>query len=341
MASGKGRTPFKVLRSIVQVEELFDGVDVGSRWRTRGRITLADDNEIESTVDFLWPDPPSATRLGQILLALLGLSGATGIALALGYDWTPGEAHAVVASQIGGVLGWVWGVHAWAASILLVLAVLHPMRAWIQGRASKVSWRKWLTGVGGLGALVFAFFSGTILPWDQQGWEALQHVQYGFDVVGLTLFDVDAPSKAPLEWVFHAHAFVVPVSLAALVGAHLWRTPTAREQINLVGNLAKAGARRAWPLALAAAGLAVLWPPLHGPAPIPRLQLTRPDWLFLWMIPIQQWLGSLGLWVLPAGLAGLAVAPLLSDELSRRCRLLLVAVALTTWLGLTLVGLSG
>jgi hypothetical protein len=66
------------------------------------------------------------------------------------------------------------------------------MRAWIQGRASKVSWRKWLTGVGGLVALVFAFFSGTILPWDQQGWEALQHVQYGFDTVGLTLFDVDA-----------------------------------------------------------------------------------------------------------------------------------------------------
>jgi hypothetical protein len=59
------------------------------------------------------------------------------------------------------------------------------------------------------------------------------------------------------------------------------------------------------------------------------------------MIPIQQWLGSLGLWVLPAGLAGLAVAPLLSDELSRRSRLLLVAVALTIWLGLTLVGLSG
>lgn len=275
------------------------------------------------------------------LLATLALSGATGITLALAYDWSPTHAHEVVADQVGGVLGWVWSVHAWAATIVLVLALVHPARAWVTGRAAEVGWRKWLTGVAGLGVLVFAFFSGTVLPWDQQGWEAFQHVQYGFDVLGVDLFDVDEPTQAPLGWAFYAHAFAVPGLLVTVVGVHLWRSTDLPSHARRVGQLAKNGARWAGPLAALAVLLAFLWPPFHGPAPVPRLQLTRPDWPFLWMVPVQRWLDSLGLWALPAGLALLGLAPLIPDGGSRRRRLTVLGIVAAGWLALTLVGLFG
>lgn len=278
--------------------------------------------------------------LGTTLLATLALSGATGITLAFFYDWSTSNAHGVVTDQIGGLLGWLWGVHAWAATIVLLLAAIHPARAWIQGRVAEVGWRKWLTGVAGLGVLVFAFFSGTVLPWDQQGWEALQHVQYGLDPLGITLFDVDEPSQAPLGWAFYAHAFAVPALLGTVVGVHLWRSTGLPDHARRVARLARAGARRAWPLPVAAVVLALLWPPLHGPAPVPRLQLTRPDWPFLWLVPVQRSFDSVGLWALPAGLAALAAAPLLAGG-SRRRRLALLALVVAGWLGLTLWGLLG
>lgn len=283
---------------------------------------------------------PSATTLGAILLALLGLSGLTGIALALAYDASPQRAHRVVADQVGGVLGFLWGVHAWTASLLLVVAALHPSRAWLRGRVREVSWRKWLTGTGALGVLVFAFFSGTILPWDQQGWEAFQHVQYGFDVFGVDLFDAEAPAEAPLDWAFLAHVFAVPALLAATVGWHLWRGLAWRTHARTMVKLVRSGWRRAWPLAVLAVALALVWPPLHGPAPVPRLQVTRPDWPFLWLLPVQRWLDSVGLWALPAGVASLGALRLVPEG-SRAWRLAVLGVVAAAWLTLTLFGLLG
>lgn len=287
-----------------------------------------------------WPEPPSATTLGTALLALLGVSGLTGIVLALSYDASPERAHRVVADQVGGALGFLWGVHAWTASLLLLLAVLHPARAWLRGRVREVSWRKWLTGTGALGVLVFAFFSGTVLPWDQQGWEAFQHVQHGVDVLGVSLFDVEAPSEAPLNWAFLAHVFAVPALLAGAVGWHLWRGVAWRTHLTTLAKLLRGGLRRAWPLAALAVGLALLWPPLHGPAPVPRLQVTRPDWPFLWLLPVQRSLDSLGLWALPAGVAAVGALRLLPEG-SRAWRLGVLGLVAAAWFGLTLVGLGG
>lgn len=286
-------------------------------------------------------EAPSAVQLGTALLAALALSGITGITLALFYDWSTEAAHEVVASQQGGILGWIWSVHMWAAYLLLALAAVHPARAWIQGRSFEVSLKKWATGAAGLAVLVGAFFSGTILPWDQQGWEALQHVQFGLDPFGVSAFDPDQPAQAPLAWVFYAHAFAVPALLATVVGVHLWRGTQLPVFARRVYRMAKRGARRAWPAAPLVAGLALLYKPFHGPAPKPRLQLTGPDWPFVWMIPVQRSLDSPGLWALPAVLAALALVPLVPGDWSRTSRVATLGIVVATWIGLTLVGFFG
>lgn len=283
--------------------------------------------------------PPSAVRLGMALLAALSVSGVTGVVLALAYDPSTEAAHDIVASQVGGVLGWVWSLHAWGATLLLLLAGFHLVRAWVTGRAQEVAWGKWVSGVAALAVLTLAFFSGTILSWDQQGWEALQHVQYGFDVVGVTLFDTDEPYQAPLSWVFYGHVFAVPTLLAGALGAHLVRGPDARAGARRVLVLARSGARWAWPVLPLLVILGFVWPPLHGPAPVPRLQLTRPDWPFLWLVPVQRALGSSGLWAYPAGLATLAVLPRVPWELSRRQRVAVFAALAGAWAALTVRGL--
>lgn len=284
--------------------------------------------------------PPTAARLGAVTLVVLLVVGATGTYLALGYDADPQTAHANARARSDGADAWVWGLHAWSAGLLVVLVLLHAARAFARGKASSFASRRWLAGAGALAVVVTAFFTGTVLPWDQQGWEALTHVQYGVDVVGLSLFDPEVPASAPLDVVFWVHVLAVPALLAAVLAIHLHRPRVGgvgRHALRLRALLA-AGAPAAAVVAVAAAALAVVAPPLLGPAPFPRLAVSRPDWPFLWLLPLQDRWDSLGLWALPAAVAAGAALPSLGRRWTRRGRLGLLWTAAAAMVGLSLLG---
>lgn len=130
----------------------------------------------------------------------------------------------------------------------------------------------------------------------------------------------------------------VPVGLTLLLGAHLrrerWRSDLAR-----VGHLA----RSSWPVIVGVALLVQLaaWvaPPPLGPAPLEGVAVSRPDWPFLWLVPLQDAFGRYAVYALPALLvaAGFAFtrAPARASPTRRR---VVVATALLLFVALTLLG---
>jgi ubiquinol-cytochrome c reductase cytochrome b subunit len=279
-----------------------------------------------------------ARRLGALSLALLVLLAIPGILLALRYVPDPALAHDAVARTDAGPLRLARGAHMWAASLALVIVVVHLARSYLAGRMHAPGRGAALAGLAALALLVGAFFTGTILPWDQQGWEALEHLRAGAALVGIALPGAE-PEAAPLSALFWAHVLALPVALAALLAFHLRRRGGLRADAARVGELARGAWLPTLALVATVAALAFLLPPSFGPAPLAGLQVSRPEWPFLWLVPLQDWLGRAALLALP--LAFLVLAALLwrgrvASPARRRVTLLVLAGA---WLLLTVVGL--
>lgn len=278
-----------------------------------------------------------ARRLGAILLVVLLALGASGLPLALSYDPAPERAHESVVDMDAGALHLLRGGHAWAATVVLVLVALHLARAHAAGRLRALGRPAAMAGLSTLALLVGAYFSGTILPWDQQGWEAFEHLQTGARVVGAEIGEARAPSGTPLGLLFYAHVLAVPLALLALVLAHVHRGSLRADMARVAGLLRSTLAPALIVLA-AIPILAFALPPALGPAPIPGLLVTRPDWPFLWLVPIQDAVGAAGLFALP--LAFVIAAALLARRATPSPRRRLVALVLVAgaWGALSVLG---
>lgn len=259
-----------------------------------------------------WPQ-----HLGPLAAAMALLAALAGAPLALGYAASPAEAHASVA----GMSPFLRGVHAWAASLAVVALLLDLACHWLAGALGA---RPWLGRALGLLALLALMQTGAVLAWDQQGWESLRHIRASAGQPG------GSPADAPLPLLFAAH-----LGLPVLLLAAAWLAePSARRWAE--------GLRGARPVvaiaAIAALALAALAPPGLGPEPIEGIAVSKPDWPFLWLVPLQDLLGppALPLGAAIAGALLLAAARFgarWSD--ARRRRALLVAaaafLALSAW----------
>lgn len=278
--------------------------------------------------------PQGPSRLFPTFLLLLGVVGATGLALIMRYDADPSAAHAAVERVAAGSWGLVRGGHAWAASFVVALFVVHLSRVWVQG-TPEARPAAWWTGLGIGALLLFGLLTGGILAWDQQGWESLQHVAAGPPFYAL---DPVHPEAVHLSSVFWLHVVFIPALLLPFLVLRLYLLgfswpgmAEARLVLHRVG-LPAAG----W----SAVTVALAWaaPPAHGPVPIPGLAVSRPDWPFLWLVPIQD---AVGLWGLPLALlvggAVLASFPWLGSHLSKKARqvsvlgLAMGVAALSAW----------
>lgn len=168
--------------------------------------------------------------LGAATLVSVGVLVITGILLTAYYVSSPSDAHQSVQYITNVVpLGWlVRGLHHWAASALVVLAIAHLIRVILHGAYKFPREFTWFTGIALL-LLVFAFgLTGSLLPWDQRAYWATQvrieifatvpfigdwlarFLQGGEDLSGLTL-----------SRFYAAHVWLLPVLLFGLIVAHL------------------------------------------------------------------------------------------------------------------------
>lgn len=169
--------------------------------------------------------------LGSATLFLAINQAVTGILLTLYYVPTPDHAYdSVVYITTQLPFGWfIRGLHHWGASAMVILTVLHLLRVFYFGAYKYPREATWITGVILLLVVIGFGFTGYLLPWDQKSFWA---TTVGTQIAGLAPFVGDwllriargGPeiSAVTLARFFGTHIWVLPATLAALIGIHLY-----------------------------------------------------------------------------------------------------------------------
>jgi ubiquinol-cytochrome c reductase cytochrome b subunit len=269
---------------------------------------------------------------GSVLTFILTLQLLTGILLASFYSPSSTTAWASVAFiQDQMTMGWfVRGLHSMGASAMVVMTCIHLAQVLIFGAYKAPREMNWIVGVLMMGLVLAFSLTGYLLPWDQKGYWA---TQVATSIIGTTPV-LGPPLKKLLQGgslygnytlshFFVLHTYVLPGSIIALLGLHLYLfrrhgvTPKwdqSREQI----------ARQTqpfWPdqlfrdiVACAAVFIVIVFlvirshgAELESPADPSSSYLARPEWYFLPLFQLLKYfegpLEVIGTMVLP-GLAG-------------------------------------
>ena len=341
--------------------------------RTRRVIDVIDDRLGIKALEYPVEEHANnlAWSLGGVTVAAFGLLIVTGVLLVQFYAPVPEAANQSVRDMVTEVwgMGFVRALHFWAAQAMYVTAVLHLLRVFLTGSYKRPREGNWLVGVAMLGLVTLALFTGTVLKWDQEGFEALGHnLEIGQLLGGAGIwFSADFADRIPiLVRLYGAHVVIIPGLILVLLTLHgllVKRhkiSPHPSLPTDASGDQAPADEptepfthhlRRIAAFGLALTGilgiLAVLLPPAVGPAPVAGLEITKPPWSFWWMFTLENWFGLSG--ILYGGgalfllLAALPFVDRNPNRLWRRRRVamavglitLLIIVALTILMGLT------
>lgn len=311
--------------------------------------------------------------LGGITLFGILILIATGIYLSQFYHAHPDDARHSVEYIITTVrLGdFVRSLHFWMANLVMITLLLHALRVFVTGAYRAPRELNWVAGVGLLTIFLGAVFTGTVLKWDQEGWEALQHNEEIGELLGGAgvWFTPDFAEHTPiLERLFVAHVAILPMLLFALIGLHFFLVKHHGVS-SLPGHEERRGLRRTdtaqaiavegyarfsthllriagWGLLLTVGGslLALLFSAPLGEVIDPGEEKTKPLWMFLPLYPFEDWFGIKSLLWLPGmALTVLAAVPFIdryrSSSLGRRWPLLVIAaVVIVALMGLTIYG---
>jgi len=205
-------------------------------------------------------------------------------------------------------LGWfLRGIHFWAGEILTITIILHMIRVFYTASYKNPREVNWLIGVGLLGLMTTLMFTGTVLKWDQEGYEALDHflwVAEKFGVLGVPLTEKFSPGVPLLSRIYMAHISFLPIVAIVLLGLHLfyikYHKLSAKPDETDTGRMIPFTQHMAY-LRRAGVGIFTLIcllaltvsPPL-GNAPIMGLEVTKPPWQFVWIYALENlWVPSL------------------------------------------------
>ncbi|MDQ7844506.1 MAG: cytochrome b N-terminal domain-containing protein [Armatimonadota bacterium] len=310
--------------------------------------------------ELTYPVPRHANTLAYSLggISLIGFIVLiiSGILLAQYYSPMPQFANDSVRAMMQGMglQRFVRGIHYWAAQVVMLAVVLHLLRVFFTASFKKPREANWVIGVGLLATTIGLFFTGTVLKWDQEGFEALEHnVAIGELLGGLGHWFAHAfAQNVPiLVRLYIAHVSILPGILILLLAAHFWLIRrhgiSARpgrpvgEYLPFSSHLKHLG-KYALVLVGVVLALAVLLPPIVGPAPVEGIEVTKPPWPFLPLFAFENWIGVPGLfWVSVVAFALLLLVPFVdrSPEVLPARRRLAIAVAVVIVLALVGFGL--
>lgn len=263
---------------------------------------------------------------GITLFGILVLVGS-GIYLTQFYHADPAQAresiaYIITAARFGEYLR---GLHFWMANLVAITLFLHLLRVFVTGSYRAPRELNWVVGVGLLGVILGLVFTGTVLKWDQESWEALQHNEQIGELLGSAgvWFTPEFTKSTPiLERLFIAHIAILPFLLGGLALVHMLLVKhhgiSARPG-EAIAHPGHTDAREAmeregyrpftshlvhilgWGLVLTAAGslLALLFGAPLGGLIDPSVERTKPLWMFLPLYPFEDWLGIKALLWLP------------------------------------------
>jgi quinol-cytochrome oxidoreductase complex cytochrome b subunit len=157
---------------------------------------------------------------------------ATGILLKFVYQPTAAGAYpSITALQNDLLFGhMIRNLHYWGANLLLPVVLLHMLRVFYTAAYGPPRRATWLVGLGLLGLVLTANFSGYLLPWDQLAYWAttVWTAMLGYmPVVGETLQQAlrsgNEVGQASLQLFYTIHTAVGPALLLLLLPYHFWR----------------------------------------------------------------------------------------------------------------------
>ncbi|MDQ6899682.1 MAG: cytochrome b N-terminal domain-containing protein [Candidatus Dormibacteraeota bacterium] len=170
---------------------------------------------------------------GGMTFILIALQLVTGVFLAFYYvpdaAGSPAPAYTSVQHIMKDVyLGWlVRGVHFWAASLLVVMIVLHMARVFWTGSYRAPRELNWMVGVIMLLVVLAFSLTGYLLPWDTKAyWATSVTIQIiaGTPIVGDLLQSLaqGGPTLGPgtLQRFFTIHVFLLPGAILLLMYVH-------------------------------------------------------------------------------------------------------------------------
>jgi ubiquinol-cytochrome c reductase cytochrome b subunit len=167
---------------------------------------------------------------GSVVTLLVGVQFITGIGLTMYYVPAPSLAHQSVSYVMTALpLGWLLrGLHFWGASFLVVAAVVHMARVFFFGSYKAPREVTWLSGVIMLLVILGFALSGYLLPWDQKAyWATTVTINvarstpiFGEQIANLMRGGSDLGALTLGRW-YSAHAFLLPLTLVALLAAHI------------------------------------------------------------------------------------------------------------------------
>jgi len=318
-------------------------------WRLRDRLAPA---ALEYEI------PPVATRLpyflGALTLTSIAIATATGIYLSQLYDPSPIGAHGSVIYIVERALlgDLARSLHWWSAQAAILAVLFHL--SWVFYRGSYRAPREltWWAGAGMLGCLFFLFFTGTTLPNDQEGFEALAHnlaAAESLGALGVFMTDRFTPSAPLLARIYALHVSALPLVLLALLGLHLYlirylgihtRDGEPTQGTTFRRHFLRIGAYAAW-LAAGLVALAFVVPRGLGHPAVQGMEVTKPPLPFLWIVAIENGLGIGALAVVvPLVFVALLLVPLVDRRRTdsvrgRRLRVILIALGWTVLIALT------
>jgi quinol-cytochrome oxidoreductase complex cytochrome b subunit len=316
-----------------------------------------------------YPVPRHANSIGYILGGVIAVGMLvlilTGVWLAQFYNPSPDHAHDSVQYIINNApLGYVMrGIHFWMSTIVMITVLLHMARTFVTGSYRRPREVTWLTGVVLLAVTLGFVFTGTVLKWDQEGYEALSHnLEVGNLLGGLGVwFSAEfTQSVEVLGRLYIAHVAILTVALIVFVALHFLLvkrhgiSPLPREADAAIDDgpaPERGGSTFAHHLGrMGLIGLALLvlsliltliWVPALGPVPNPKVETTKPPWMFLPLYPFEDWFTVRALlWVPVIIFVGLIAVPFVDRSRYMSPRRRLVFVAIGAAVGLTLLALG-
>ena len=280
----------------------------------------------------------------------------TGFWLAQFYNPNPSAAHdsviyIITRAPFGDIAR---NLHYWAASVMVVTIVAHI--GWVFYRRAYRAPREitWYAGVALAGLVFLIVVTGTVLRYDQEGFEALAHFLAGGELTGqLGRFFTDGftISTPTLARIFSLHTSLLPLGIVALIGLHFWlvkelgisgASPRSVMFSNHLPRIAGLGLM----LFVLVAVLAILAPEGLGHRPVAGYEITKPFWPVLWIYALESVFGMWALvWSPLVVFLFFAVVPLIDRGSPQRttlvalrtlgAALLVVLFALVLWAGLS------
>jgi len=240
--------------------------------------------------------------LGGMSLVSIKLLIISGFLLAQFFVPDPERANQSVHYLMNQVyLGWfLRGVHFWSAEVLTVTMTLHLLRVYFTASYKSPREINWLTGVVLLLVIVNLLFTGTVLKWDQEAYEALDHFLWTVErmgIFGFPLTEAFAQGVPLLSRIYMAHISLLPLILIPILGLHLFYMKLHKvspKPDQPEGGRTMPFSRHLAYLTRAGAGifaviclLALLIAPPLGEKAIIGLEVTKPPWQFVWLYALE------------------------------------------------------